>query len=194
MTAAFASRPEASHVHETGWGPHPTYPEWEVTRLPLVDVDADLFARLDYDEQLAVAAREGAEFLTVADCDAIQAHGFALRVSQPDGTLLLIQRETPEEAAERVREGLGLDHSLRLMGTREWCARQDAEIWRQLREGHWDGVALVSNGWKDWVAPAPAGSRRTMASTTRTRRTGGFGRRTGRPTTAGSATTRSSRG
>jgi hypothetical protein len=157
MTApAFASRPEVSHVHETGWGPHPTDPEWEVTRLPLVDVDANLFARLDYDEHLEVAKREGAELLSVADCDAIQAHGFALRVSDA-GRLLLIQRETPEEAAERVKEGLGLDHSLRLMGTREWCARQDAEIWRQLREGHWDGVALVSNGWKDWVEPAPPG-------------------------------------
>jgi N-acetyl-anhydromuramyl-L-alanine amidase AmpD len=156
-TTAFASRAQDVQVHETGWADHPTDPTWEVTKLPLVDVAAQIFARPDYDALLEVAAREGAELLTEADSDAIHVSAFRLVVSDAAGHFFLVQRETREEVEQRVREGLDLNHSLRLMGTRAWCDRQDTEIWRQLREGKWDGHSLVSNCGKDWIQPAPAG-------------------------------------
>lgn len=155
-TTAFRTEAQDVQIHETGWGDHPTDPAYEVTRLWLVDAAASIFARPDYDTLLEVAAREGAELLTEADCDAI--HAAALRLVVQDKTgLLLIQRETREEAEQRVREGLDINHSLRLMGTRVWCERQDAEIWRQLRAASWDGLQLVSNGGKDWIHLAPPG-------------------------------------
>lgn len=128
---------EDVEVHPSGWYPLTT--TVEVTRLPVVDRahrlpdGTPLFARLDYDEALAVAAREGGRLIGVAELEEIRRVGFQL----------MPYLGTP------VAEN-GLEHS----------ERHDADIWRQLRALGWSGGPPVCGAGKHWLDGAPAGKSR----------------------------------
>ena len=130
--------------HDATLSPHGWLPlddKTEVTALPLWDMTqhlddgTPLFARLNYDEALAVAAREGASLPKPEHIEALR------RV----GVQLVPYLGTPiaENAIEHSR-------------------RHDGDVWRQLRALGWTGGKPVAGAGKHWLADAPAGKSRLM--------------------------------
>jgi peptidoglycan hydrolase-like protein with peptidoglycan-binding domain len=114
-------------------------PGWEVTVLPVVDTryvlddGGHVFARMNYDEALEVAAREGAQLPTGEDVEALR------RI----GVQLAPYFGTPTAENE-------LHHS----------KLHDADVARQLVELDWCGEHPVFNAGKHWIHDAPAGKSR----------------------------------
>ena len=114
---------------------------WDVSALPLWDMQASLddgtplFARLNYDEALEVAAREGAQLPQPEHLEQLRRVGVQL---QP-----YLGTPVAENAIEHSR-------------------RHDGDVWRQLRQLAWDGSRPVAGAGKHWIAGAPAGKSRLM--------------------------------
>lgn len=131
------TRVEDAEVHPSGW--YPLTDTIEVTRLPVVDRanrlpdGTPLFARLNYDEALEVAKREGARLIGVAELEEIR------RV----GVQLVPYLGTPTAENDIV-------HSM----------RHDSDIWRQLAALGWTGGPPVCGAGKHWLDGAPAGKSR----------------------------------
>ena len=126
-------------IHHSGWSAVPGTGV-EVTSLPVIDTlyeveGGPVFARLNYDEALAVAARFGARLLAPGRINDLRKPGVALQ--------LLPYLGTPIAETE-------LSHS----------ERHDADVWRQLRVLGWDGKQPVVGAGKHWVAGAPPGRSR----------------------------------
>jgi hypothetical protein len=98
-----------------------------------LDDGTKLFARLDYDEHLAVAKAHGARLITAPEVDILRRVGFQL----------MPYLGTPTAENDIV-------HSI----------RHDADVWRQLRARGWDGKQLVIGDGKYFVDGAPAGKSR----------------------------------
>lgn len=98
-----------------------------------LDDGTKLFARLDYDEHLAVAKAHGARLITAAEVDVLRRVGFQL----------MPYLGTPTAENDIV-------HSV----------RHDADVWRQLRARGWDGRQLVIGDGKYFVDGAPPGKSR----------------------------------
>ncbi len=121
----------------------PLCPGYLVSRQPLLDrayvLDSGkhLFARLNYDEALEVAAREGAELISSDLVDRLRDNG------QP----LMPYLGTPK--AENT-----IEHSI----------RHDSNIERQLQalkvSGEWTELEPVAGAGKHWIAGAPVGRSR----------------------------------
>lgn len=133
--------PSQAQVHSSGWVRLPS--GVEVTKLPLVDTQHDgLFARLDYDSALEVAAREGAELVH-------------------EETVIELQRLTQDGS----RRALGL---LPYLGTPraenelEHSKLHDRDVWEQLTARRWNGLSPVANAGKHWIHGAPEGKSRLM--------------------------------
>jgi hypothetical protein len=137
--ATYASDP--STVREHPAGRYRFAPGKRCSRLPPLDSEG-LFARLDQVDDEAMAKVHGARLATHEEMIAIakQAH----HIPPP------IIRETPEERAQRIREGLGEEYSLRLMATRAWCEREDATILADLAATKWAGDRPIFNAGKHW--------------------------------------------
>jgi hypothetical protein len=123
------------------------------SRAPYVDRRTGLRARVTPATAREVAKRDGCVLPTHADEERAAHLGFW---TSPN-----IVRETPEETADRVSKGLGINHSLDRMGTIEWARRADAMVEAQL--AHWDGDRPIFNWGKLWISEdklghaAPAG-------------------------------------
>lgn len=136
----FRSLPASVEVHPTGWAEVPGTGV-EVTKLPVIDTahslpdGTPLFARLNYDDALAVAKRYGATLLKPGRINDLRKPGVAVQLQPYLGT--------PTEETELV-------HS----------ERHDADVWRQLRALGWDGHKPVVGAGKNWVDGAPPGRSR----------------------------------
>lgn len=117
---------EAAMPHPAGWAQ--LRPGTSVTRLPLVDVDTGLFARLVYADAELVAQRIGGRL------------------------------PTREEVHELVRVGHLITPTTLSFGpemvTRDHARRHDDEVRRKLDETRWDGRRPVMNAGKHWIAGA----------------------------------------
>jgi hypothetical protein len=111
-------------------------------RLPLVDKQTGLRARVDYDTLLAYAKKVGAVLRTPDDEKLIAEQAFWIRPN--------VTRETPEERAQRIKEGRGDAYQLERMATIEWAKRADDFAVSQLE--HWDGDKPIYNWGKHWVS------------------------------------------
>jgi N-acetylmuramoyl-L-alanine amidase-like protein len=140
----FRSRPEDVRIHASGWATLPN--GVEVTALPVQDVTATLddgttddaeplFARLTYDDALAVAERHGARLIAQETVHELGRNGLQL----------VPYLGTPIAETDIV-------HS----------RRHDRDVWRQLRARGWNGAVPVAGAGKHWIAGAPAGRSRLM--------------------------------
>ena len=113
----------------------------EITLLPLNDArhslpsGEQLFARLNYDEALAVANRYDAELPQPDDIEELREHGLQLTpyLGTPTAETDIIHSE-----------------------------RHDADIYRQLNALSWDGTTPVCGAGKHWIAGAPEAKSRLM--------------------------------
>jgi hypothetical protein len=132
MSLVHHTRPDDAAVD--GWVRLPS--GIEVPRLPLLDArHPGLFARLNYDEAIAVADREGARIIS------------------------------PETLLELGNVGLQLSPFLGTPveeTTIEHSRRHDEAVFAQLVALGWDGQRPVSGAGKHWVSGAPAGRSRLM--------------------------------
>lgn len=116
-------------------------PAFEVTTVPVQDaanrspVGTSLFARLNYDEALAVAKREGARLIAPSEVELLRQVGVQL---------------TPYLGTPTAENGI--EHS----------QRHDDAVWSQLQRLGWDGRTPVAGAGKHWVDGAPAGKSRLM--------------------------------
>jgi peptidoglycan hydrolase-like protein with peptidoglycan-binding domain len=138
----FASDPARAVIDPSGFyqlRPNQPGRGLRVSRRALRDPDAGLAARFSqYDAEQAVA-RLGGGLPTDAEWREIA------RVAHWIAPVVL--RETPEEKAEREAKGLGLDHSLDKMSTREWCEREDTKVDAEIATSGWDGnLPLLNEG------------------------------------------------
>lgn len=129
--------------HPAGWAPISN--GLEVTRLPLLDSQCGVFARLRYRDAATVAKNMHAELLTTAIADEIQRTGYQIPP--------VIIRETTEEQAERLARG-GTD-PLERMATIEWARREDLGILGHLAK--WNQDLPVAGAGKDWIRGAASG-------------------------------------
>lgn len=127
--------PEAiAEVHSSGWFRLPS--GVEVTALPLIaSSEPLLFAHLDYESALRVAARYSAELLhydTVSELhDVASAAGTELE-----------PHIIPADS---------------LMSSIERCRQHDGAVFAELARRGWDGKTPVANAGKHWTAGAPSG-------------------------------------
>lgn len=138
------TRPDTAAIHPSGWAELPGT-DVEITRLPVIDTmhsvddtqgDAPpLFARLTYDDALAVAAAHGARLPAPGHIEALRRYGLQL----------MPYLGTPIAETE-------LQHSV----------KHDADVHRQLDALGWDGVTPVAGAGKHWIDGAPAGRSRLM--------------------------------
>lgn len=133
-----------ARVHSSGWVRLPDT-NIEITKLPLVDASHPggfIFARLDYDSALKVAAREGAELIH-------------------EETVLELQRLSQDGSGR----ALGLVPFLgtpRAENTIEHSQLHDTYVRDQLAARRWNGLAPVANAGKHWIHGAPEGKSRLM--------------------------------
>jgi hypothetical protein len=128
-------------------------PGKRVSRLPFIDRVTGLRARVTYATAVIVAAAVGGRLATAQEEELLARQSFFVRPT--------IVRETPDEAAARVKLGQGLDHSLDHMASIAWARRCDDDAIAQLEA--WDGDRPVMNWGKQWIsrdlldrAPGPA--------------------------------------
>lgn len=147
---AFVSRLDDIAVHIAGWLDLPG--GRAISRMPLWDNTAQLFARIGHGPAEGWAEAHGYRLATVAELDEL--HRAALHVEpytlptlpmldaagipkprfRPDGS------DTPALASYRVAN----------MRTRAWCEQHDAEVLSRLREAGWSGQP-VANAGKHWA-------------------------------------------
>lgn len=135
MSDIYLTPAAAAVVSPHGWRQLPSG-RW-VTAIPLIDErtlgagSADtLFAHLDYEQLLLVAARYGARPISPEGVVELNAHGYRLNpvTIAPDSS------------------------------TRAACVSHDRRVWVQLLD--WDGVLPVANAGKPWVDGAHEGKSR----------------------------------
>jgi hypothetical protein len=134
-------------IVESPSGRYKFAPGKRVCRLPFVDRKTGLRAHVTYATALLAAAAVGGRLPTAAEEEILAKQAFWIKPN--------IVRETPEERAQRIAEGLDDRYSLRLMGTQAWAERGDKIAVDQLVS--WDGDRPVLNWGKAWVAEDLAG-------------------------------------
>lgn len=144
-------KPTPYHSDPTTVSEHPAgrfrfAPGKRCSRLPPVDSEG-LFARLTQVESEAQVKARGGRLATHEEMQTIAKT--AHHIPPP------IIRETAEERAQRIKEGLGEESSLRLMATRAWCEREDAMIKASAKATNWDGDRPIFNAGKHWEARTP---------------------------------------
>lgn len=134
VISVYKTKVEQVIVHSSGWAPLPS--GGFVTKLPLIDVETGLFARLDYDEANKVAADLGGYMLTKKQVDEIASIGFFTK------PITLVLKKT----------------DFVLMRGKEFCEKHDGKFWSQMEAADppWDGEQPVQVG-KDYVQGAPIG-------------------------------------
>lgn len=109
--------------------------------MPVVDTDFStkagdhLFARLNYDEALAVASAHGAKLIAHAEVEAVRSVGVQL---------------VPFLGTPRAENEIA--HSI----------AHDESVWAQLRSLGWNGRVPVCGAGKHWIDGAPPGRSRLM--------------------------------
>jgi uncharacterized protein (TIGR02594 family) len=125
---------ELAVVHASGWVRLPS--GLEITCTPLVAAsETGLFAHLDYESALKVAARERAELIhfdTVTE----------LHVTARAAGLELAPVILPPDE---------------LMASLARCRLHDGRVFAELERRGWDGKSAVANAGKHWIAGAPKG-------------------------------------
>lgn len=111
-----------------------------VSRLPLLDRQTGLFARVTETTTEAVAKRLGAREPTAEEMIELAHLSFWIRP--------VPIRETPEEKADRLKRG-GTD-PLERMATEDWAKRMDDAVLAEL--ANWTGDKPVVNVGKAWVS------------------------------------------
>lgn len=141
MTSCQA-KPENVRVHESGKRELPS--GRVISVLPLIDISHSfpfglgskpLFARLDYEDSLIVAEREGAKLISPEGV--IELGNVGLQLYPYLGT--------PIAETE-------ISHAI----------KHDRNVWQQLLDRKWDGQQSVAGAGKHWVDGAPAGKSRLM--------------------------------
>lgn len=175
MPDAYRTPVEAARVSPHGWAQIPNG-RW-VPRLPFMDARWDpakspipLPAILDYETQLAVAAREGARIISPDTAIVLNETGFRLEpepLPDDDQVAEHVRRFGPCPPPPRTKTEppspayVAWQSQLRApMGSLEWVERHAAKCWRQLVDREWDGILPVFNFGKLWVSGALAGRSR----------------------------------
>ncbi|MEM6791540.1 MAG: peptidoglycan-binding protein [Myxococcota bacterium] len=129
-TGAFRTRLDDIVIRDEGWERLPSG-AW-VTRLPLWDARYDLAARIGFVPVGGWMAARGMRLPTAGEMsDLHQAGHFVAPVTK-------VHRKS----------------DIRHMMSHRWAAEHDAEVWRRLRAGGWNGADPVANFGKHWVAPS----------------------------------------
>ncbi len=165
----YRTRHEDASVSPNGWTRLPSG-TW-VTRVPLVDGAASpLFAHLDYEGALAVAARLGGQLVRPETVVEIHAVGHQIRpYPLPDSEQRIAFRSARGKRPSLIIEGAAWDRALYApMASREWCERHDFEVWSRIAQSDWDLGRPVSGAGKLWVHGALPGKSRLMGWPRRT--------------------------
>jgi N-acetyl-anhydromuramyl-L-alanine amidase AmpD len=144
MADQFTSRLESVAVHSSGWFRLPS--GVEITKLPVWDAGASLFARLGHGPAGEWAKAKGYRLPTQADYDALhKASLYIAPFTLPTSAQLQANAIAPTNTAaiDAFRNAN--------MASLEWCRIHDVEVFRRLAAATWTDQP-VSNCGKHWVA------------------------------------------
>jgi hypothetical protein len=141
----------------TGWAQLPSG-RW-VNRLPPLDTsNPGLFAVLDYQSTLLVAARDKLRLIRPDTLVELNQHGLRIEpVILPDAAQRVATPRRPGEKQADYEGRLRVD-----MSSLDWVRRHAEGVWAELHAEGWDGTLPVANAGKPWVDGAPAGKSRLM--------------------------------
>lgn len=144
MTAtAYVSRAGACDLHSAGWLPIPS--GGAVSRLPIVDKDGQLFARLSPVAADAWAKSKGWRLPSIAEYDAL--HSCSLFIAPC--TMPSMQQLADAGVPANVQASVDAYRNAN-MRSQLWCEQHDAEVWARLKQRGWAGEP-VSNAGKHWA-------------------------------------------
>lgn len=142
-STAYVSRAGALTIHSAGWLELPS--GVRITRMPVVDGDTKLFARLGPTPAAAWAATKGYRLPTCAELDELhRASLYIAPYTMPTADML-------REAGVALNDGEAVQrHRVANMRSLAWCEQHDAEVYDRLEEAGWVSQP-VSNAGKHWA-------------------------------------------
>jgi len=144
VTKAFCSYYDDCQIHESGWVHLDS--GVEITRLPVWDDEADLFARLGPGTSAELLGRWDLRLPTVAEYNEL--HAAALHIAPYTmPTARMLDADGISIKSRRAIDRYRVEH----MQSREWCRLHDDEVFRLLALAEWDGEP-VDNAGKHWAA------------------------------------------
>jgi len=135
----YTSDPATCHVHASGWI---DVGGVELTRLPIYDDVALLFARLGTGPATARLAELGLRLPTVREYAALFTIAVHIEPYALPDRALLVRDAVAGNAIDAYRNAR--------MRSRAWCERHDAEVWARLRVVDWVNEP-VANAGKHWA-------------------------------------------
>ena len=137
-------------VHRSGWCELPSGAA--ITKLPIWDSDADLFARLGPGPMSRWLTERSWRLPTVAELDELQALALHIEPVVLPTAQMLIDAQLPKPWVDAEgRDSLALAaYRGAHMSSRAWCELHDAEVLRRLTQAGWVD-SPVANAGKHWA-------------------------------------------
>lgn len=142
-SAAYVSRAGALTIHSAGWLDLPS--GVRITRMPVIDADAELFARLGPTPAAAWAASKGYRLPTCAELDDLHRASLYIEPYTMPTADMLRAAGVPINDGEAVQR-----HRVAHMRSLAWCEQHDSEVYDRLEEAGWASQP-VSNAGKHWA-------------------------------------------
>lgn len=137
------SRPGGCELHSAGWAPLPD--GGRITRLPVMDRDMQVFARLGHGPAAEWAAERGYRLPTVNELDHL--HRLAMHIDP--FTMPTVWQLEAEGIGVREYASINAFRTAHMMSF-AWAQVHDAEVWQRLKRRGWTGEP-VANAGKHWA-------------------------------------------
>jgi len=150
--SVYRSPRDSLTIHPSGWIWLPS--GVEITRLPIWDRSAEVFARLGPGPMAEWLAVHGMRLPSVAELDELKALALHIEPYTLPTPAMLRADGVPRPWVDK--DGRDTPHMARYraanMSSLAWCKQHDAEVFRRLAAAGWTDEA-VDNAGKHWAAP-----------------------------------------
>jgi len=154
--SAFISDIDYLSIHDSGFVELPS--GVEISKLPVFDLDAQLFARLGWEPAIAWLASRGYRLPTTAEMEELHQIGLWIPpFTMPTEEQLKaagIPMTLPGADGRPIHNPAVDSFRNNNMRSLEWCSEHDAAVVDLLEAAGWDGEMGVANVGKHWVLPA----------------------------------------